>query len=309
MVNMKGKDIVTLHHLSSEEILQILKTAEILKIKQFMGESHQLLQGKTLGMIFQKPSLRTRVSFETGMTQLGGHAIYLGNDDISLGARESIEDIALVLSRYVDVIMARTFEHQSIIDLAKYASVPVINALSNFCHPCQALADLLTIQEKKRQLRGLKLVFIGEGYNMATSLVYGAAKVGLHITVVSPVGYELNANVLREARQDAEQTGARIELSNDPVEALEGADIVYTDVWTNMGQESEQDERKKVFKNYYVDIERLNKAKSDAIFLHCLPAHYGEEMTYEVAKDPRSVIYDQAENRLHVQKAVLALIV
>jgi ornithine carbamoyltransferase len=309
MISMKDKSVLTLHDLTTEEIFQILKTAEILKMKHLIGEPHFLLQGKTLGMIFQKPSLRTRVSFETGMTQLGGHAIYLGPDDISLGKRETTEDIAIVLSRYVDVIMARVFGHEIVADMAKYSRVSVINGLSDFAHPCQILGDLLTIQEHKLRLSGVKVAFVGDGNNVANSLLYGAAKVGMHVTIASPPGYEVNTNVLAEARQDAALTGAQLHTTHDPVEAVKEADVVYTDVWASMGQEHEQEARKKVFQDYQVNLTLLNNAKSDVIFMHCLPAHYGEEVTYEVAKDPRSVIYDQAENRMHAQKAILVLVV
>lgn len=309
MITMKGKHLLTLHDLTTEEILQILKTGEHLKMQRHIGEAHPLLQGKTLGMIFQKPSLRTRVSFEAGMTQLGGHAIYLGPDDISLGKRETTEDIALVISRYVDVIMARVFGHTIVEELARYATVPVINGLSDFSHPCQALGDFLTISEKKGRLQDLKLAYIGDGNNVATSLAYGAAKLGTHAVIASPPGYELPDKVLQAAQQDAEHTGACISATNDPFEAATEADILYTDVWASMGQESEQEERKGLFQEYRVTMELFNNAKSDAIFMHCLPAHYGEEVTYDVAKDPRSVIYDQAENRMHAQKAVLALVV
>jgi ornithine carbamoyltransferase len=308
MISMKGKSVLTLHDLTPEEIFQILKTAEILKMKQLIGEPHPLLQGKTLGMIFQKPSLRTRVSFETGMMQLGGHAIYLGPDDISLGKRETTEDIAIVLSRYVDIIMARVFGHQIVVDLAKYSRVPVINGLSDFAHPCQVLGDFLTIQEQKLRLSGVKLAYIGDGNNVANSLLYGAAKIGMHVTIASPPGYEVNAKVLEEARQDAVLTGVQLEVINDPVQAVQDADVVYTDVWASMGQEAEREERKNIFQGYQINLDLLNKAKSDAIFMHCLPAHYGEEVTYEVAKDSRSVIYNQAENRMHAQKAVLVLV-
>ena len=308
MINMKGKSLLTLHNLCSEEVLQILKTAECLKLRQHIGDPHPLLERKTVGMIFQKPSLRTRVSFETGITQLGGHAIYLGPDDISLGKRETTEDIALVLSRYIDVIMARVFGHNIVADLAKYATVPVINGLSDFTHPCQALGDLLTIQEKKQRLQGLKLAFIGDGNNVANSLLFAGAKVGMHVSVASPQGYEIQNDVLKQAREDATATGAELRLTNDPAEAVLNADVVYTDVWASMGQEKEAEERKKLFQPYQVNIELLNKAKSDAIFMHCLPAHYDEEVTYEVAKDRRSVIYDQAENRMHAQKAIMVLV-
>lgn len=309
MISIKGKHILSLHDLSTEEILQILRTAEYLKMKRLTGEPHALLQGKTLGMIFQKPSLRTRVSFETGMTQLGGHAIYLGPDDISIGQRETTEDIARVISRYVDAIMARVFGHQIVLDLAKYATVPVINGLSDFEHPCQILGDFLTVQEKKGRLNSLKLAFVGDGNNVANSLLFGAAKVGMHAAIASPAGYEIAPQVFADACEDATRTGAQLHLTNDPVEAVRDADVVYTDVWASMGQENEREERKQLFQNYQVNTTLLNYAKPDAIFLHCLPAHYGEEVTYEVAQGTHSVIYDQAENRLHAQKAVLVLVV
>jgi ornithine carbamoyltransferase len=308
MIDMKGKHLLTLHDFTAEEILQIIKTAEHLKMQCAMSESHPLLQGKTIGMIFQKPSLRTRVSFEAGMTQLGGHAIYLGPDDISLGKRETTEDIAIVLSRYVDAIMARVFGHSIVEELAQYATVPVINGLSDFSHPCQGLGDFLTIYEKKGRLQGLKLAYIGDGNNVATSLAYGAAKLGMHAVIASPVGYELAETVIQQARRDAKHTGTAIAVTNDPVEAVREADIVYTDVWASMGQETEQEERQQLFQRYQVNMKLFNKAKPDAIFMHCLPAHYDDEVTYEVAKDPRSVIYDQAENRMHAQKAVLTLL-
>ena len=307
-MNMKGKSLLTLHELCQEEVLQILKTAECLKLRQQIGDPHPLLERKTVGMIFQKPSLRTRVSFETGITQLGGHAIYLGPDDISLGKRETTEDIALVLSRYIDLIMARVFGHDIVVELAKYATVPVINGLSDFTHPCQALGDLLTIQEKKQHLQGLKLAFIGDGNNVANSLLYAGAKVGMHVSVASPQGYEIQDEVLTQAREDASVTGAELHLTSDPREAVQDADVVYTDVWASMGQEEEAEERKQLFQPFQINMDLLNKAKSDAIFMHCLPAHYGDEVTYEVAKDPRSVIYDQAENRMHAQKAVMVLV-
>lgn len=308
MISMKGKHVLSMRDLSTEEILQLIKTAESLKMKVLTGEAHPLLAGKTLGMIFQKQSLRTRVSFETGMTQLGGHAIYLGPEDIALGKRETTEDIAMVISRYVDVIMARVFGHQIVVDLAKYSRVPVINGLSDFEHPCQILGDFLTIYEKKQRLEGLKFVFVGDGNNVANSILFGAAKVGMHVTVVSPKGYEIQPEVLKNAREDAAKTGAQLNITNDPIDGVKGADIIYTDVWASMGQESERDARKQAFKNYQITLDMMNRANSDALFMHCLPAHYGEEVVYEVAKDPRSVIYDEAENRMHAQKAVMALV-
>jgi ornithine carbamoyltransferase len=308
MMTMRGTHLLSLRDLSAEAITQILTTGAHLKMQQKMGQAPPLLPGKTLAMIFQKPSLRTRVSFETGMTQLGGHAIYLGPDDIALGQRETTEDIARVLSRYVDGIMARVFEHGLVEELAQFATVPVINGLSDFSHPCQALGDFLTILEKKGRIQGLKLAYIGDGNNVATSLAYGAAKLGLHAAFASPVGYELRADVVGEAQRAAAHTGARISVTNDLPEAAADADIVYTDVWASMGQEHEQDKRRQLFRGYQITLDVLNKANPEAIFMHCLPAHYGEEVTYEAAHDPRSVIYDQAENRMHAQKAVLALV-
>lgn len=308
MISMKGKSILTLHELSSEEVLQIVKTAEHLKLQQKIGAPHPLLQGKTLTMIFQKPSLRTRLSFETGMTQLGGHAIYLGPEDIALGKRETTEDIAIVTSRYCDLIMARVFGHNIVEDLAKYATVPVINGLSDAAHPCQALGDFLTIYEKKQRLSGLKLAYIGDGNNVVNSLLLCAAKVGMHVTVASPEEYEVEKSVFDVAVADAAVTGSKFCLTHDPQDAVRDADVVYTDVWTSMGQEREREERIADFQKYQVNLDLFNQAKSDAIFMHCLPAHYGEEVTYDVAKHPRSVIYDQAENRMHAQKAVMVLV-
>ena len=308
MISMKGKSILTLHELSSEEVLQIVKTAEHLKLQQKIGAPHPLLQGKTLTMIFQKPSLRTRLSFETGMTQLGGHAIYLGPEDIALGKRETTEDIAIVTSRYCDLIMARVFGHNIVEELAKYATVPVINGLSDAAHPCQALGDFLTIYEKKQRLSGLKLAYIGDGNNVANSLLFCAAKVGMHVTVASPEEYEVEKSAFDVAVADAAVTGAKFCLTHDPQDAVRDADVVYTDVWTSMGQEREREERIADFQKYQVNLDLFNQAKSDAIFMHCLPAHYGEEVTYDVAKHPRSVIYDQAENRMHAQKAVMVLV-
>lgn len=308
MISMKGKSILTLHELSSEEVLQIIKTAEHLKLQQKSGAPHPLLQGKTLTMIFQKPSLRTRLSFETGMTQLGGHAIYLGPDDIALGKRETTEDIAIVTSRYCDLIMARVFGHNIVEELAKYATVPVINGLSDAAHPCQALGDFLTIYEKKQRLSGLKLAYIGDGNNVANSLLFCAAKVGMHVTVASPEEYEVEKSAFDVAVADAALTGAEFRLTHDPQDAVCDADVVYTDVWTSMGQEREREERIADFQKYQVNLDLFNQAKPDAIFMHCLPAHYGEEVTYDVAKHPRSVIYDQAENRMHAQKAIMALV-
>lgn len=305
---MKGKNLVSIDDLSREEVAQILETAEIIKLRHYSQESQPILRGKVLGMIFQKPSLRTRVSFETGMMQLGGEAIYLGPDDIKLGQREAIKDIAQVLSRYVNGIMARTFSHNIILELAKYSTVPVINGLSDLLHPCQILGDLLTIREKKGRLSNLKLAYIGDGNNVAHSLMFGAVKVGMDIILATPNGYEPRSEIIEKTKEDAQKTGSKVEIIQDPVEAANGADIIYTDVWTSMGFEKESEIRKNVFKPYQVNQDLANKAKDDVIILHCLPAHRGEEITDEVIDGPHSVVIDQAENRLHAQKAVLALL-
>jgi len=301
---MTGKNLVTLACLSTEEIYEILETARNLKLELRAGVKHEMLAGKTLAMIFQKPSLRTRVSFETGTTQLGGHAIYLGPDDIKLGKRETTEDIAIVLSRYVDGIMARVFEHEIIQGLAEHASVPVINGLCDLYHPCQALADLLTVWEKKQTLQGLTLAFIGDGNNVAHSLMLGCAKVGMAFRIACPKGYEPNEEIAEIARQN----GAEIAILHQPGEAANGADILYTDVWASMGQEAQAKEKKRAFEGFCIDEELLSSANKGAVVLHCLPAHYGEEVSYAASRSPQSAIFDQAENRLHAQKAVLALL-
>lgn len=301
---MNVKDIVSLSFLSTEEIYEILETARNLKLELRAGVKHEMLAGKTLAMIFQKPSLRTRVSFETGMTQLGGHAIYLGPDDIKLGKRETTEDIAIVLSRYVDGIMARVFAHEIVVDLAKYASVPVINGLSDLLHPCQVLGDLLTIWEKKRELPGLTLTFIGDGNNVAHSLINGCTKVGMAFRIACPPGYEPDEAIVEAARQ----AGGGVQILHDPKEAASGADILYTDVWASMGQETQAEEKKHAFSGFTVDAALLKEADTEALVMHCLPAHYGEEIDYETSRSRGSVIFDQAENRMHAQKAVLALL-
>ncbi len=307
-VNMKGKSLASLNDLTKEEIEQILKTSELLKFQILRGQEHPLLKGKTLAMIFEKPSTRTRVSFEVGMWQLGGYALYLSSSDLQLGRGETIADTAQVLSRYVDGIMARVFAHQTILDLVKYSTVPVINGLSDFTHPCQGLADLFTIYEKKGHLSGLKLAYVGDGNNVAHSLIYGCSKVSMDIGLACPKGYEPNPKVVAEGREEARRNGRVVTVTNDPVEVILGADIVYTDVWASMGKEKEHEERVKIFKPYQVNAELAKRAKQDYIFMHCLPAHRGEEVTDEVADSKNSVIFDQAENRLHTQKALMALI-
>ena len=305
---MKGKNLVSINDLSREEVTQILETAEIIKLRHYSREEQHILKGKILGMIFQKPSLRTRVSFETGMIQLGGQAIYLGPSDIKLGEREATKDIAQVLSRYVSGIMARTFSHEIMLELAKYSSVPVINGLSNLLHPCQVLGDLLTIKEKKGRLSNLKLAYIGDGNNVAHSLLFGAVKVGMDIVLAVPPGYEPKEEIVNLAKEDAKKINSRIEIIHDSKEAVDGADAIYTDVWTSMGFEKESEIRKDVFKPYQINQDLVNRAKDDVIILHCLPAHRGEEITDEVIDGPHSVVIDQAENRLHAQKGVLVLL-
>ena len=305
---MKGKDLLSIHDLSREEVEQVLDTAHILKMKNKLGEIYHPLKGKTLGMIFQKSSTRTRVSFEVGMWQLGGYALFLSSNDLQLNRGETIADTARNLSRYLDGIMIRTFSHQDVIDLAEYSSVPVINGLTDLLHPCQVLADLFSIREKKQKLEGLKLAYIGDGNNMAHSLMYGGAKAGMHIVICSPSGFEPDPEVTRLSRLDATQTGATITIQDDPVEAVQAADVIYTDVWTSMGMEAEYEERLKSFARYQLNSALLEKAREDVLVMHCLPAHRGEEITDEVIDGPRSIVFDQAENRLHVQKAIMSLV-
>jgi len=307
-IHMKGRSLASLYDLTREEIEEILKTSELLKLQHLRGQEHPILKGKTLAMIFEKPSTRTRVSFEVGMWQLGGYALYLSASDLQLGRGETIADTAQVLSRYVNGIMARVFRHQTILDLIKYSRVPVINGLSDFTHPCQGLADLFTIYEKKGRLSGLKLAYVGDGNNVAHSLTYGCSKVGMDITLACPKGYEPNPEVVSKAKDEAKEKGCKVKVTNDLKEAVSGADIVYTDVWASMGQEKEHGERLKIFKPYQVNARLVKEAKEDYLFMHCLPAHRGEEVTDEVADSKNSVIFDQAENRLHTQKAVMALI-
>jgi len=301
---MKIKDVVSLADLSTESIYKILETARNIKLEFYAGITHTSLAGKTLGMIFQKPSLRTRVSFEVGMTQLGGRSIYLGPDDIQLGKRETTEDIAIVLSRYVDGIMARVFAHQTVIELAQYATVPVINGLSDLLHPCQALGDLLTIWEKKRNLEGMTLAFIGDGNNVAHSLINGCAKLGITFRIACPRGCEPDEGIVAAARK----IGGAIEIYHNPRQAAADADILYTDVWASMGEEAQAAEKQVAFAGFTIDDDLVALAKTNALIMHCLPAHYGEEITYSASRSDGSVIFDQAENRLHAQKGVLTLL-
>lgn len=311
--NLKNRHFLSMLDFSREEILEILETAQRVKREYKSkradaraGSAHtpQPLAGRTLAMIFQKPSLRTRVSFETGMTMLGGHAIYLAPTDISLGKRETTEDIALVLSRYVDIIMARVFGHDIVIELAKHSTVPVINGLSDYEHPCQIMADLLTVLERKGSLAGLKGCYIGDGNNVCHSLMLGAARVGMHFTAITPKGYEPTPDVLIAAQKAGSATKANIQVAND-LNAAKGADMVYTDVWASMGQESEAEARKKIFKDYRIDEKTMKLADKDCVILHCLPAHYGDEIDYATSRTPNSALFDQAENRMWAQNAVM----
>jgi ornithine carbamoyltransferase len=305
---MKGRDLLSLHDFTLEEVSAFLDLAAELKEKQKWSVPHPYLQGKTLGMIFQKSSTRTRVSFEVAMVQLGGYPMFLSAGDLQLGRGESIADTARVLSRYLDGIMIRTYAQADLEELARHAVIPVINGLTDLLHPCQILADLQTIREQKGRLAGLKLAYVGDGNNVCHSLLFGCAKVGMHISAASPGGYQPKEDIVRLAREDAAATGSRIEILIDPVEAVREADVVVTDVWASMGQEAEQDERIKIFTPYQVNAELVAHARPDFIFLHCLPAHRGEEVAAEIIDGTASVVWDEAENRLHAQKAVLALL-
>ncbi|NCC76798.1 MAG: ornithine carbamoyltransferase [Clostridia bacterium] len=296
---------ISLNDPTTEEILDLLDLADKLKADVKAGRPHPILQGKTLGLIFAKSSTRTRVSFEVGMYQLGGHALFLSSQDIQLGRGESIEDTAQVMSRYLDGIMIRTFAHQDVLDLARFGTIPIINGLTDLMHPCQVLADLQTIREHKGRLQGLKMAYLGDGNNMAVSLLHGAAKVGMDIAVATPSTYACDAASVAEAQATAARTGSKVILTEDPRLAIQDADVVYTDTWVSMGQESEKAEKVKQFGAYQVNSDLMALAKPDAIFMHCLPAYRGYEVTAEIIDGPQSVIFAEAENRLHAQKAVL----
>lgn len=305
--NLKGKDLLSLHEITTEDLYAILDLAADLKAKQKKGVEHHLLKGKTLGMIFEKSSTRTRVSFETGMYQLGGQALFLSKNDLQIGRGEPIRDTARVLSRYLDGIMIRTFRHSTLEELAEYASIPVINALTDLLHPCQVLADLLTIRERMGQYKGKKLAYIGDGNNMANSLLYGCAKVGMDVAIASPTGYKPDETVVKNALADGAVSGSAVTVTGDVHEAAAGADVLYTDVWTSMGEEAQREQRLKDLAGYQINASLLAEANEGCIVMHCLPAHRGEEITEEVLESQADVIFDEAENRLHAQKAVLAL--
>lgn len=305
---MRGRDLVSIDDLSAAELSEVLDRAAQLKQRQRAGEATPVLAGKTLAMIFEKPSLRTRVTFEVGMRQLGGGAVNLAPADIQLGVRESVPDVARNLSRWVDGIMARTFAHQTVVDLAATASVSVINGLSDWEHPCQTLADLLTVREHLGRLEGARIAWVGDGNNVLHSLLLAAGKLGISVAAATPAGYAPAADVVRRAQALASRTGATITLTIDPLEAVGGADIIYTDVWVSMGQEAERGQRLRDFAGYQLNTALLRAAGGRAKVMHCLPAHRGEEITDEVLDGPSSIVLDQAENRLHAQKGLLALI-
>ncbi|MNM81349.1 Ornithine carbamoyltransferase [compost metagenome] len=305
-MNLSGRDFIELTDYTTEEIHYLIDLAIELKRKQKNGEEYQPLKGKTVGLIFEKSSTRTRVSFEVGTYQLGGHALFLSKNDIQLGRGETIADTAGVMSRYLDGIMIRTFGHDKVVDLARYATVPVINGLSDLAHPCQVLADYQTLYEYKGTLQGLKLAYIGDGNNMAHSLMIGGAKLGVHVSVASPEGYEPDPQIVADAQEIAKATGAVIEVVRDPKAAVQDADAIYTDVWASMGFEEEQKAREVAFRDYQVDEQLARHAKPDYVFMHCLPAHRGEEVSEGVIDGEHSIIFDQAENRLHAQKALMA---
>lgn len=302
------QDFISINDYTPEQIAYMLDVAAYLKKQKRAGEPIHYLAGKTMGMIFQKSSTRTRVSFETGMYYLGGSALFLSSNDLQIGRGEPICDTGRTLARYLDGIMIRTYSHQDVIDLAKYSSKPVINALTDLLHPCQVMADLLTIKEYKGELKGLKLVFIGDGNNMANSLINGAAAAGMNVVIASPVGYKPDEENTVLAEKNAAITGATITIMEDPKEAIKDADVVYTDVWASMGQEGEQTTREKVFAGFQVNDELLALAKDDAIVLHCLPAKRGQEISAEVIEAHADEIFEEAENRLHAQMAVMALL-
>lgn len=306
-MTLKGRDFISLHDWSRDELAEVLELAQWQKARLKAGIRDEPLKGKQLGMYFAKPSTRTRLSFEVGIRQLGGQGLFLSAQDLQVRRGESIADTARVMSRYLDGIMIRTFSHQEVVELAEWATIPVINGLTDEEHPCQVVADLLTILERFGRLEGLKLAYVGDGNNMAHSLMDGGAKFGMHVVVASPEGYKPGpARVLR-AQMTAAQHGGKVEVVTDPVVAVSGAHVVYTDVWASMGQEDEAEKRKAAFAGYQVTAELMRHAAPEAIFMHCLPAHRGEEVAAEVIDGPQSAVFDEAENRLHAQKAIMTL--
>ncbi|MDO4281963.1 MAG: ornithine carbamoyltransferase [Peptococcaceae bacterium] len=307
-MNLKGRDFLTLRDFTSEEILSIVDLGLDLKDKQAKGIPHPYLQGKSLAMIFQKSSTRTRVSFEVGMYQLGGQALFLSTNDLQIGRGEPVQDTARVLARYVDGILIRTYEQAEVEAFAKYADVPVINGLTDTYHPTQVIADLITIKEQKGHLEGLDFCYVGDGNNMTHSLMIGMLKCGLNVAIATPDNYKPEAEIVAYAQSIADEKGLTLTLTNDPKAVVKNADVVYTDTWASMGQEAEKEERAKAFAGYQIDLATFETAKDDAIFMHCLPAYRGFEVTDEVLEHPRSVIFDEAENRMHAHKAIMASI-
>ena len=297
------KDLLSIRDLETKDIHDIIKLAA--DIKANSAKYSNALKGKSIGLIFQKPSNRTRVSFEIGMFQMGGHSIYLGSSELGMGGRESVKDVACVLSRYLNGIIARTYKHDVLEELAKHASIPIINGLSDLAHPCQSLGDMFTIKEKFGTLKGVTLAYIGDGNNVLNSLMAVAAKLGVDMKVATPKGYEPNVEMVRRARAVARESGSKIEISNDPRKAARDADVLYTDVWVSMGQEKQAARRVRAFKDYQLNDKLLKSAKTLAAVMHCLPAHRGQEITDSVMDSNHSIVYDQAENRMHVQKAIL----
>lgn len=306
MIDLRGRDFIAVNDFNQDELQNFLDFAAQLKAETKEGKEHHLLRGKTLGMIFQKSSTRTRVSFEVGMWQLGGYALFLSAQDLQIGRGEPVKDTARVLSRYIDGIMIRTFDHGEVEQLAAFADIPVINGLTDLLHPCQAMADLQTIIEHKGHLTGLKLAYVGDGNNVAHSLLLACSKMGMDIAVATPKGYEPRTDMVAAAKLNAELSGSQILITRDPKEAAKDADVLYTDVWASMGQEAEHLARVRIFKSYQLNSELLSVAKPDAIVMHCLPAHRGEEISNNALEGSQSVVFDQAENRLHAQKAILA---
>ncbi len=299
------KDLISLKDLSAKEIANLLHVAKVIKKKQKKGEMFTPLTGKTLGLIFHKPSARTRISFDVGMYQLGGHSIVLSESEIGFGKRESIHDLAKLFSRLMDGVMIRTFAHHAVEELARESTIPVINGLTDFSHPCQILGDLLTLSEYRKDLRKLKIVYVGDGNNVCNSWLFATGILGLNFTLACPKGYEASKSAVDFAKSYGRKTGAKITITHDPLSAVKNADVVYTDIWASMGQEKEQEIRKKVFKYYQINKTLVERAEKDVLVMHCLPAHRGEEITDDVIDGKNSIVFDQAENRLHAQKAVL----
>ena len=308
-VNLKGKSLLSLKDFNREELEEFLLQGEKLKIEHYAGKDEPLLKGKTVIVLFEKPSTRTRISFAVAIHELGAMPLVLETTNMQLMRGETVPDTARVMGRYVHGIVARVFAQKTLEELAAYSGVPVVNALSDFSHPCQALGDFLTMKEKKGRLDGLKLAYLGDGNNVANSLLFGGSILGVNVTVASPKGFEPMKEVVDKAMEFANESGAKIEITNDPIEAAKDADVLYTDVWASMGKEEEHDKRVAVMKPYQINETILTHAKKDVIVMHCLPAHRGEEITDEVLDGPHSVVFDQAENRLHIQKAILSLLI